>query len=267
MNVTLLGTGDATSVPAPLCDCEYCVASNRRRHPAVLVETTETTLLFDVGPDIQEQLDAVDVREVDGAFLTHAHGDHSAGLPTIGQTAKWDGAHLDRVDELEPTGDAFDPGYSVYLTETARAALAKRYGFLDSRLTFESVDDGQTVSVGDCEVTAVPVEHHRPEAQTLGFVVETDGSTVCYAPDMRRWYENPPTADVDLLVCEGAAVLGQPVHGPTDELLAAIDAVDADRVVLVNVNEHLQRKHTGELAAVAADHGCELGVDFETYEV
>jgi hypothetical protein len=35
--------------------------------------------------------------------------------------------------------------------------------------------------------------------------------------------------------------------------------------VLVNVNEHLQRAHTDELAGRAAEQGYELGSDFATF--
>jgi len=266
MNVTLLGTGDATSVPAPLCDCEYCLESERRRHPSLLVETDTSRLLFDVGPDIQEQLWEVDVQEIDAAFLTHSHGDHAAGIPMLGQAAKWDGDHLDERVELEPTPPGFDPGYPLYLTDTARENV-EWSDHLDRWLNPVEISDDETVAVGDCSVTAVPVEHHRPRAQTLGFLVETDDSAVCYVPDMRQFLSGPPDGDVDLLVCEGAAVLGQPVHGPKDELLAAIESVDADRVVLVNVNEHLQRKHTEELRSIAASHGFELGRDLASLEL
>jgi phosphoribosyl 1,2-cyclic phosphate phosphodiesterase len=265
VDVTLLGTGDATSVPAPLCDCEYCVESDRRRHPAVLVETDATTLLLDAGPDLQEQLAETGVRSADAVFLTHAHGDHSAGLPGLAQTAKWDADHLDAVDELAPTAEEFDPGYPVYLTDTAREHLGERDYDLGARLRLEPVDDGETETVGDATVTAVPVEHHRPTFRTLGFLVEAGGATLLYAPDVRSWVDGPPDADVDLLVCEGAAVLGQPVHGPADELRSAIDGVGADRTVLVNVNEHLQRSHTDELAGRAAEQGYELGSDFATF--
>lgn len=218
MNVTTLGTGDATSVPAPLCDCEYCVESDRRRHPAVLVETADATLLFDAGPDVQEQLHEADVRDAEAVFLTHAHGDHSAGLPALSQTAKWDADHLAGVDDLEPTPDGFDPGYPIYLTETARDHLDDRYGFLDERLRLASVAAGEAVTVGNATVEAFPVEHHRPAFDTLGFLVRAGGATAAYAPDMRSFVDGPPDADVDLLVCEGAAILGQPVHGPRDEL-------------------------------------------------
>lgn len=267
MHVTVLGTGDATGVPAALCDCEYCVESERRRKPAVLVESSDATILLDVGPDVQEQLAAVDCHATDAICLTHAHGDHSAGLPAVFQRAKWDAGHLDATAELDVTPEGFDPGFPVYLTDTARDHLADQYGFLSTRLDLQTIESDDAVAVENATVTAFAVDHHRPAFDTLGFVVESESSTVAYAPDMRGLVDGPPDADVDLLVCEGAAALGQPVHGPRDELLDAIAAFDAERVVLVNVNEHLQRAHTDELQARAADLGFELAADFDSLAV
>lgn len=267
MRVTLLGTGDATAVPAPLCGCKYCTQTTRRRHPGVLVESETATILFDIGPDIQEQLHKTNTRSVDAAFLTHAHGDHSAGLPTLYQAAKWNANHLDETDELKPTPEGFNPDYPIYLTETARSHLKDIYGFLGSRLDLRTIVTDERVHVEDMTVDPFPVKHHRPAYDTLGFSVSSDGSTVSYAPDMRRFVNGPPDQAIDLLVCEGAAVLGQPVHGPRDELIAAIESVGAGRTVLVNVNEHLQRAHTSELEAIAAEAGYELGRDFETLEI
>ena len=264
--ITLLGTGDATSVPAPLCNCEYCIDSDRRRHPSVLIETDDVGLLLDAGPDLQEQLHEIGVRSADGVFLTHKHGDHTAGLPALYQTAKWDSDHLASIQELQPTPEGFDPGFAIFATPKAHDALTTRYGPWDERLTYRSIEGGETVEINGTDVSAVPIDHHRPDCHTLGFVVDDGDKRICYAPDMRRWHADPPE-NVDVLICEGAAILGQPVHGPRDELLSAVESVDAERTVLVNVNEHVQQAHTGELQQRASQEGYELGTDFKTYEV
>lgn len=265
MRVTILGSGDATGVPVPLCGCRFCRESDRRRNPSLLVETRSSTLLFDCGPDIAGQLHEAAVDAADGVFLTHAHGDHSAGVARLTQTAKWDADHLDGVDEFAPTDpDSFTPQFTVYLTDTARSHLRAQVHF--ERLDVRTIEAREPVSIGDAEVAAVPVEHSRPEYDTMGFTVRTADATIGYAPDMRSFVDGPPGADLDLFVCEGAAILGQPVHGPTDELRSAIDAVDADRTILVNVNEHLQRAHTESLRERAKRCGYELGRDFRVLE-
>lgn len=265
MRVTLLGTGDATGVPAPLCDCEYCQASDRRRRPALLVETPESTVVFDCGPEIAEQLHKADVSNPDAFFLTHAHGDHAAGIPHIHQSAKWDANHLANVQEFRSTDpDAFATDYTIHLTDTAYQHLFGS-GVFD-RINYCLIGQHATVSLGDLQVGAFPVDHH-PDYETLGFVVSSGDRAIGYAPDMRSFLGSPPAAQLDLFVCEGAAVLGRPVHGPRDELLAAIRSVSTELVVLVNVNEHLQRAHTDSLRETAEKFGFEIGADFAVYDL
>lgn len=267
MRATLLGSGDATGVPVPLCDCQYCTESDRRRNPSLLVETGATTVVFDVGPHVDEQLSTAGVADPDGFFLTHAHGDHAAGIPRLGQAAKWDADHLAAAEEFAPSDpETFATDYRLYLTATAADHVESNYYGLD-RFDDRRIEPGETVEVGDLRVTATAVDHARPSHDTLAFAATDGEATVCYAPDMRSFLDGPPDADPDLLVCEGAALLGQPVHGPEAELRAAIESVGADRVVLVNVNEHLQRAHTHELRDRIRGDGYELGADFRTYEV
>lgn len=254
MRVTLLGTGDATGVPAALCDCEYCAASARRRRPALLVEGDDATVVLDVGPDLTDQLRRTDTYRVDAFFLTHFHRDHADGLLALLQTLRsgTDAAWNDARD-----ANAFD----LYTTDTAVDHLREAFGYFLDLLAPESPAGG--VMVGGLDVRPFPVDHACPAYETVGFVVDDGDAAVAYAPDMRRFVDGPPDADLDLFVCDGSPVVGVG-HGPEAELVSAIDAA-ADRTVLVNATEHGRGEHTTALAASAAEVGCELGTDFERY--
>jgi len=257
MRVTLLGTGDATGVPAPLCRCEYCTESAPRRRPALLVESEGTTVVLDAGPDLADQLRRTDTHEVDAFFLTHFHRDHADGLLDLLQTLRTgtDAAWNDAGD-----AHAFD----LYMSPTATDHLREAFPyFLD--LLDPDWDSGG-VSVGPLDVRPFPVEHMRPDYETVGFVVTDGDSAVAYAPDMEGFVDGPPSVDggVDLFVCEGSPVVGVN-HGDETDLLPAIEALSADRTVLVNASEHARREHTGALEAHAAEVDCELGRDFDEY--
>jgi len=257
MRVTLLGSGDATGVPAALCDCEYCARSARRRRPALLVEHGEATVVLDVGPDLSDQLRTADTYDVDAFFLTHFHRDHADGLLALLQTLRsgTDAAWNDARD-----AHAFD----LHMSPTAIDHLREAFGyFLD--LLEPTWDPGGT-TVGPLRVRPFPVEHARPDYGTVGFTVEAGDAAVAYAPDMRGFADGPPEAALDLLVCDGSPVVGVN-HGTEEELLAAVGAADADRTVLVNATEHGREEHTATLASRAAAVGCELGRDFASYAV
>ena len=255
MRVTLLGTGDATGMPAALCDCEYCAQSAPRRRPGVLVESGETTVVLDVGPDLVEQLQQTDTYEVDAFFLTHFHRDHADGLLELLQTL--------RSGTKTAWNDARDAhSFDLHMTETATSHLRDSFDyFLD---LLEPTWDPTGVSIGEIEIRPFPVEHMRPEYETVGFVVKEGDQAIAYAPDMESFVNKPPATNVDLFVCEGSPIVGLN-HGPADELRAAITELNADRTVLVNASEHARREHTNKLEKRAKEIGAELGTDFEEY--
>ena len=267
MDVTLLGTGDAVGVPAPLCDCEYCESSARRRRPGLLVETDDATAVLDAGPDLKAQLHRTDAVDVDAFFVTHHHFDHVGGLHELNHAAMGFEAHVLNPEAFDPEERPRDPSFEVYLSETAGEHLSASTPHLREHLDLRTVTAGGAVTVGDLRVVPFPVDHARPAFDTLGFAVYGGETKVVYAPDMREFGDDREYAGADLLFAEGAALFRALGHGTRDELAAALADADADRTVLLNLNEHLQRMTTDELRAAAADHGYELGRDFETYTV
>ena len=87
MKVTLLGCGTSVGVPAlghaGWGACNPADPRNRRQRCAVLVQTEETTVLVDAGPDIRNQLMSHELKKIDGVLITHTHSDHIAGLDDL----------------------------------------------------------------------------------------------------------------------------------------------------------------------------------------
>lgn len=325
MDVTLLGSGEAVGQPAPLCDCEHCADGPRRRRPALLVETDETTLVLDAGPDLPEQLRETATTGVDAFLVTHGHFDHVAGLQELHHAAMGFDRHVGVAqglldpDPFDPAEKPDDPEFAVYLPDGALARVEETTPHLTEHLDLRGVEAGDGVAVGDLRVLAFPVDHGGPAFDTFGFAVEErdDPATVVYAPDVRTFgdggresagddgeadddarmaagddgeadddarmaaddarmaaddartadVDDQPYANADLLFAEGAALFRAYGHGDESALRAALAAADADRTVLVNLSEHLQRMTTDEMREVAGEAGYELGSDFAAYEV
>jgi len=252
MDVTLLGTGDATGVP-PLClDLEDCDARERRRRAGLLVETEDRTVLFDASPDLPEQIRETEVDHIDAVFLTHWHHDHAGG-----------------VEELGIVTSALD--FDLYFTDTAAEHLRTERPHLDGSFDETILEHGEPATVGDLEVVPFPVAHGRPEFDTLGFAIHDDGSKVVYAPDIEQFLpeRDGGTAfrEADLLFVEGTGLFRPEVYDADVEFEAMIDTTGADRTVLVHLSEPFLGLSTAEIERQAGDLGYEVGHDFATYSL
>ncbi len=86
MKVTFLGTGTSQGVPVIGCDCAVCTSPDKhdtRLRTSVLIETPETNIVIDTGPDFRYQMLRANVRKLDAIIFTHGHKDHVAGLDDV----------------------------------------------------------------------------------------------------------------------------------------------------------------------------------------
>jgi len=250
MEITLLGTGDVTGVPVPLCDCQYCTESPRRRRSGLLIETDSKTILFDVSPDIREQLRRTGAADLDAVFITHHHTDHVGG-----------------IEDLAPALAVTE--FPFYMTQTAQTHFENEIPHLAEHLDPERLDHGQPVSVGTLEIVPFPVDHARPEFDTLGFALYHDGTKIVYAPDMAQFLPERDAGDeyvnADLLFVEGSGLFGPEGAGTPEQVRANLDRADATQTILTHFNEHIAEKHTDQFREIATREGYKLGGDFMTY--
>jgi phosphoribosyl 1,2-cyclic phosphate phosphodiesterase len=86
VKITFLGTGTSQGVPVIACECNTCLSEDqhdKRLRTSLLLETEETVLLFDAGPDFRQQMLREHVTKLDSIILTHEHKDHISGMDDV----------------------------------------------------------------------------------------------------------------------------------------------------------------------------------------
>ena len=132
-----------------------------------LLETERTRLLVDAGLGKREtlaRLAAVEktVDHLDGILITHEHTDHCNGLPQM--LGMWKAP----LYVTEPTMDAM------------RRILPETFG---KRLRgVESIQAGQSFSIGDIDVHAFSIPHDAADA--VAFTFRTNGTKVAICTDL-----------------------------------------------------------------------------------
>ena len=151
MKITLLGTGTSCGVPVIGCQCETCRSTDprdRRLRCSILVETVETRLLVDCGPDFREQILPQPFRRIDGILITHAHYDHMGGM-----------------DDIRPYCQF--GAINVYADPIAREGLLQMlpYCFAEHRypgvpaIGLHEIQANQPFRIGDIDIMPIKVMH------------------------------------------------------------------------------------------------------------
>jgi phosphoribosyl 1,2-cyclic phosphate phosphodiesterase len=154
VKITFLGTGTSQGVPVIACDCNTCLSSDehdKRLRTSLLLETEDTTLVIDAGPDFRQQMLREHVTRLDAILLTHEHKDHIAGLDDV------------RAFNYK-SQDAID----IFSEERVQKVLKKDYSYVFSEYQYPGIPKmrlnpipDQGFAVKKLQIVPLRVFHYR----------------------------------------------------------------------------------------------------------
>jgi len=160
IKITFLGTGTSSGVPMIGCECPVCTSTDKkdkRLRSSILVQSAQTTLVVDAGPDFRYQMLRANVKQLDAIVFTHPHKDHVAGLDDVRAFNFFSGLPM-----------------QVYANEMTQAVLLREfpYAFTDKRYPGVPEINLNTIvlepfTVGDIPI--VPIEVWHLKMPVLGF--------------------------------------------------------------------------------------------------
>lgn len=210
-------------VPTIGCHCKVCSSNDphdKRLRASALVETGQTRLLIDIGPDFRQQMLPLPFRKIDAVLLTHIHYDHVGG-----------------IDDLRPFCQFGE--VNVYANESTAQGLMHTvpYCFAEHRypgapkINLHTLTPHQPLRVNELEVVPFVVNHGQLPifAYRIGpLAYITDMKTI----DERelRWLEG-----VDILVTN--ALRFQPdhhAHQNVDDAIAFARRIGARQTYIIH---------------------------------
>ncbi len=224
MEITFLGTGTSCGVPVIGCNCEVCKSTNPKDHRlrcSILVETAQTRLLVDIGPDFRQQILPQPFRKIDGILITHSHYDHVGGM-----------------DDIRPYCQFGE--INVYADALARKSMLEMlpYCFAEHRypgvpaIGLHEIRPGEKMRIGDIDILPFQVMHGK--LPILGYRF----GSFAYITDMKTIAADqlPLLEGVDTLVVN-ALRFDRPHHSHqlVDDAIAFARSVGARRTLLTHM--------------------------------
>lgn len=214
-------------MPTIGCQCRVCRSTDpkdKRLRCSALVETGQTRLLIDCGPDFRQQMMAQPFRRIDGILITHAHYDHMGGM-----------------DDVRPYCQFGE--INVYADPIARKGLLEMlpYCFAENRypgvpaIQLHEVHKHEPFTIGDISIMPIEVMHGR--LPILGYRM----GPLTYITDMKT------IADGELEYIKGTEVLvvnalrQEPHHShqTVAEAVSFARRVGARRTLLIHSSHHI----------------------------
>ena len=223
MKLTFLGTGTSCGVPVIGCQCEVCRSTDirdKRTRCSALVETDDTRLLIDCGPDFRQQILSQPFRKIDGILITHAHYDHMGGM-----------------DDIRPYCQF--GAINVYADPAACRAMSEMlpYCFAENRypgvpaISLVEIHPHQPLHIGDFEIMPIEVMHGK--LPILGYRI----GKLAYITDMKTIHDSelPYIEGIEVLVVN-ALRYEKPHHAHqlVDDAIAFSERIGAVRTLLIH---------------------------------
>lgn len=225
MQITFLGTGTSCGVPVIGCQCEVCQSTDpkdKRLRCSILVETEQTRLLVDIGPDFRQQILPQPFRRIDGILVTHSHYDHVGGM-----------------DDIRPYCQFGE--INVYADPIARKSMLQMlpYCFAEHRypgvpaIGLHEIHAGEQMRIGDIDILPIEVMHGK-----LPILAYRFGRRFAYITDMKTMADDQMALleGVDTLVVN-ALRFDKPHHSHqlVDDAVAFSRRVGARRTLLTHM--------------------------------
>jgi phosphoribosyl 1,2-cyclic phosphate phosphodiesterase len=151
--------------------CKSNNTKDKRLRSAIMVETDDTTIVIDTGPDFRQQMLREQVQKLDAVVFTHEHKDHIAGLDDVRAFNFIQKKHMD-----------------VYATLRVQSAIKREFAYIFAEEKYPGIPlinlhqiDLDPFKINDIALIPIEVMHYK--MPVLGFRINnftyiTDAKTI-----------------------------------------------------------------------------------------
>ena len=236
MRFTFLGTGTSMGVPVSggfMREELVHDPRNERTRCSAWIETKDTSIIIDTGPEFRIQSIRNRIQKVDHVLVTHEHMDHIGGL-----------------DDLRMYNYKRPDPIPVYSTPSAINSIQKRFDYMfgenkyPGSTSLDLIEASEKFWLNDeIEVTPLPILHGS--LPILGYRI----NDLAYLTDVKF------IPDSTLLLIQGCEILilsalrwepEHPTHLTIPEAVNIAQRVGASKTYLIHMNSYVDHEETNK---------------------
>jgi len=246
LSVTILGCGSSGGVPRIGNDWGHCDPENPknlRQRCSILVKRRndngdETIVVIDTSPDLRNQLNAANVKHLDGVLYTHPHADHIHGIDDLRTIAISTGKRVDAWADT-PTS----------------TMLLKRFGYCFKTpkgsdyppiLNLNPLQPGTPVTISGPggEIDFLPFLVNHGNINALGFRV----ADLAYTPDINGVPDEslPALENLDCWIVDALRRTPHSSHFSFSDCLEWVEKVSPNKALITNMHVDLDYQYVAE---------------------
>jgi phosphoribosyl 1,2-cyclic phosphate phosphodiesterase len=228
--ITFLGTGTSQGVPVIACGCEVCTSTDRhdkRLRTSIMIESGDTTVVIDSGPDFRYQMLREGVKHLDAVVFTHEHKDHTAGL-----------------DDIRAFNFFQRKAMDVYAVPRVQESLKREFSYIFADYKYPGIPELNLHSIGlqpfDIgTLHLIPIEVLHYKLPVLGFRINdftyiTDAKTISER-------ERQKIEGSKVLVINALQKQNHISHFTLNEAIAFAQEIGAEKTYFTHISHRLGR--------------------------
>jgi len=224
-------------VPTVSCKCATCTSTDvrdKRLRCSILLQTDNTTVVIDSGPDFRQQMMKHNVDKIDAIIYTHHHYDHIAGF-----------------DEIRAYNFTSKNKMPIYLNQKTLTELSNtfRYAFGFAEQIGGGVPevevnliDKENFKIGDIDFQIIPLMHGNLEV--LGFRI----GDFAYCTDTNFISNDSLNQlnNLDILILDALRYHHHPTHFTVEEAIEVVNQITPKKTYFTHIAHQI--KHEDEKA-------------------
>ncbi len=232
LKITILGCGNSTGIPAignHWGACDPNEPKNLRSRSSIAVQSKNTTLVIDTGPDFRNQINSANIKHIDAVLYTHHHSDHVNGIDEL-RVVRFRGQKLVDIYLSQETFDDISPRFD-YMFSGGKIDL---YPPIVTPHIFKPEDYGKNKRAGD--ISFVPFLQDHGTCESVGYcfgdfaysldILTLDDTAIETIKGISTWVVDAAAYNQD----------GNKVHANLKTIYALNKKICAKRVILSSLS-------------------------------